>query len=147
MAPDPREGVPAKTPRLLLVEDDPDIRLLCRHLFEEAGYAVTAAADAREGARAALEGAFEVAVIDYKLPDSPGTALVRWMRRRCPGVPAILFSAYADWDLFYRASSCGARDVVAKLSSPRELLRVVKEMPARDPATAGEPLASLRRGS
>jgi len=112
--------------KLLLVEDEADIRLLCKHLFQEAGYFVTAVGDAREGARAALDNAFDIAVIDYKLPDSPGTTLVRWMRRHCPRTPAILFSAYADWDLFYRASGCGARDVVAKLSSPRELLRVVK---------------------
>lgn len=131
------------TPALLLVEDDSDIRLLCRRLFEEAGYAVTAAVNAREGARATLERAFDVAVIDYKLPDAAGTALVRWMRRRCPEVPAILFSAFADWDLFYRASRCGARDVVAKISSPRELLRVVQATPRERPA---EPFSVTRHG-
>lgn len=136
-------GVPPKVPCLLLVEDDPDIRLLCRHLFEEAGYAVTAAADAREGARAVLERAFDVAVIDYKLPDAPGTVLVRWMRRRRPEVPAILFSAYADWNLFHHARRCGARDVVAKLSSPRELLRVVETVPGGPPA---ECLSPARQG-
>jgi DNA-binding response OmpR family regulator len=117
----------ARVQKLLLVEDDPDIRVLCKHLFEQAGYAVTDVPDARQGARAALENLFDIAVIDYKLPDSPGTTLVRWMRSHCPRIPAILFSAFADWDLFYRASGCGARDVVAKLSSPKELLRVVKE--------------------
>jgi two-component system response regulator AtoC len=116
-----------KVQKLLLVEDEPDIRVLCKHLFQEAGYAVTDVPDARQGARAAMENTFDIAVIDYKLPDSPGTTLVRWMRSHCPQTPAILFSAFADWDLFYRASGCGARDVVAKLSSPKELLRVVKE--------------------
>lgn len=127
MAQTPEADAPARVQKLLLVEDDPDIRVLCRHLFEQAGYAVTDVADARQGARAAMENLFDVAVIDYKLPDSPGTTLVRWMRSHCPQTPAILFSAFADWDLFYRASGCGARDVVAKLSSPKELLRVVKE--------------------
>ncbi len=119
-------GARVKVRKLLLVEDEPDIRLLCQHMFQDAGYSVTAVGDARNGARAALENEFDIAVIDYKLPDSPGTALVRWMRRRCPRTAAILFSAYADWEMFYRASGCGARDVVAKLSSPKELLRVVK---------------------
>ena len=119
-------GACLKTLKLLLVEDEPDIRLLCRQMFQDAGYEVTALGTAREGARAAIENTFDVAVIDYKLPDLPGTALVRWMKSHCPATPAILFSAYADWNMFYRASHCGARDVVAKLSSPKELMRVVR---------------------
>jgi DNA-binding response OmpR family regulator len=127
MAQVPEAEAAARVQKLLLVEDDPDIRVLCKQIFQQAGYVVTDVPDARQGARAALENFFDIAVIDYKLPDSPGTTLVRWMRSHCPQTPAILFSAFADWDLFYRASGCGARDVVAKLSSPKELLRVVKE--------------------
>lgn len=115
-----------RTTRLLLVDDEPDVRKLCTDLFEEAGYAVTAAGDAKTGARAALEGRFDVAVIDYRLPDVRGTALVRWLRRRFPDMALIVFSAYADWDMFFRAGGVGAKDVVAKTSSPKELLRIVK---------------------
>jgi DNA-binding response OmpR family regulator len=115
-----------RTLRLLLVDDEPDVRKLCTDLFEEAGYAVTAAEDGKKGARAALKGAFDVAVIDYRLPDCRGTALVRWLRRRFPKMALIVFSAYADWDMFFRAGGVGAKDVVAKTSSPRELLRIVK---------------------
>lgn len=115
-----------RTIRLLLVDDEPDVRKLCTDLFEEAGYAVTAVEDAKRGAKAALEGRFDIAVIDYRLPDVRGTALVRWLRKRFPAMALIVFSAYADWDMFFRAGSVGAKDVVAKTSSPKELLRIVK---------------------
>ena len=115
-----------RTVKLLLVDDEPDVRKLCTDLFEEAGYAVTSAEDGKKGARAALEGSFDVAVIDYRLPDCRGTALVRWLRRRYPKMALIVFSAYADWDMFFRAGSVGAKDVVAKTSSPKELLRIVQ---------------------
>ena len=115
-----------RTVKLLLVDDEPDIRKLCSDLFEEAGYAVKAVEDAKKGARAALEERFDIAVIDYRLPDARGTALVRWLRRRFPSMALIVFSAYADWDMYFRAGSVGAKDVVAKTSSPKELLRIVK---------------------
>jgi two-component system NtrC family response regulator len=111
---------------LLLVDDEPDVLTFCADLFEEAGYAVTTAEDAKKAARAALAGRFDVAVIDYRLPDCRGTALVRWLRKRFPKMTLIVFSAYADWEMFFRAGSVGAKDVVAKTSSSKELLRVVQ---------------------
>lgn len=117
---------PVRTVKLLIVDDEPDIRRLYTSLLDDRGFEVTEAATAKEGARAALRGVFDVAVIDERLPDNRGTALVRWLRRRFPGMKLVLFSAYADWDLFFRASGCGARDVVAKDLPRSELLRVVK---------------------
>jgi DNA-binding NtrC family response regulator len=115
-----------RTLRVLLVDDEPDIRRLCGDVFEGAGYAVTPAGNARDAARAALSQPFDVAVVDYRLPDARGTALVRWLHRRFPRLAVVVFSAYADWDLFFRAGGCGARDVIAKSFSPEELLRVVR---------------------
>jgi DNA-binding NtrC family response regulator len=115
-----------KTLRLLLVDDEEDVRNLYRSIFEQAGFAVTAVETARDGARAALDGVFDVAVVDERLPDVRGTALVRWLRRRFRAMPVVLFSAFADWEMFFRASGCGAKDVVAKDVSAREILRVVR---------------------
>jgi DNA-binding NtrC family response regulator len=124
----PAQTSPAvKTVKVLLVDDEPDIRRLCTELFEGEGYVVKAVGTAREAVRAAFEGAYDVAVIDYRLPDARGTALVRWLHRRRPDMALVMFSAYADWDMFFRAGRCGARDVVAKTFSPKELLRVVKQ--------------------
>lgn len=107
------------TLRLLLVDGKPDARAP----LEDAGYAVTAVGTAREAAR--IAGSFDVAVVEQCLPDARGTALVRWLHRRHPGMRILMYSACADWELFFRARGCGAEDVVAKMLSPRELLRVL----------------------
>jgi DNA-binding response OmpR family regulator len=121
------EKVPGtRTLSVLVVDDEPDVLRLCSDLFGEAGYRVETASTAKEGARRALEGAFDVAVVDYRLPDHQGMALVRWLRRRRPGLAIVMFSAYADWEMFFRACGVGAQDVVSKAFSPRELLRVIR---------------------
>lgn len=115
-----------RTLRLLLVDDELDVRKVCSDIFESAGYKVKAVGSAKDGARAALENPFDLAVIDHRLPDARGTSLVRWLHRRFPNLPVVMFSAYADWETFFRGCRCGARDVVAKALPPRELLRVIK---------------------
>lgn len=116
----------SRTLKVLLVDDDADVRRFFRDILEAAGMAVTPAATAKEGARLALDGAYDVAVIDECLPDRRGTALVRWLRRRRPALAVVMFSAYADWPMYFRAMGCGAKDVVTKMLPARELLRVVK---------------------
>jgi DNA-binding NtrC family response regulator len=115
-----------RTLKLLLVDDEPDVRRLCTDLCENAGYQVTAVESGKKGARAALSEHFDVAIIDYRLPDCRGIALVRWLKKRFPKLATIVFSAYADWDMYFRASGAGAKDVIAKTSPPNELLRTVK---------------------
>lgn len=107
------------TLRLLLVDGKPDARAP----LEAAGFAVTSVPTAREAAR--IAGTFDVAVVEQCLPDARGLALVRWLHRRFPGMRIVMYSACADWDLFFRARGCGAEDVVAKMLTPRELLRVL----------------------
>lgn len=111
------------TLRLLLVDGRPDARAP----LEAAGYAVSTAASARQAME--LGGDFDVAVVEQCLPDGRGLALVRWLHRRFPRLRIVMYSACADWDLFFRARACGAEDVVAKQLTPRELVRVLSLKP------------------
>lgn len=120
-------AAPVRTLNLLLVDDEPDIRSLYRRVLEEEGFVVTSAADAREAAQAVFRGEFDIALIDDRLPGVRGAALARWLRRRYPRLKVVLFSAYADWDLFFRACGCGACDVLSKDFSPREVARMVRK--------------------
>jgi DNA-binding response OmpR family regulator len=118
-------GKRVRTIRLLLVDDEPDVRTYYRSVLEEAGCAVTTAGTAKEGARAALEEPFDVALVDERLPDRRGLALIRWLRRRFPSMKLVLFSAFADWDMYFRGTGLGAFDVLAKDRPTSELLRVL----------------------
>lgn len=115
-----------RTLRILLVEDEPDLRNFYRLTFEEIGCTVTATATAHEAAAAALRDPFDIAVLDERLPDRRGLALLRWLKRRFPKMIALLVSAYADWEMYFRACRYGAADVVPKGQSTKELLRVLE---------------------
>lgn len=111
--------------RLLLVDDEADVRKFYQELFDEMGLEVVSVGTVREAANAALDRPFDLAIVDERLPDGRGLALLRWLHRRFPGMRVILFSVFADWDLFSRGCDQGAYDVVSKVRPISELVRVV----------------------
>ncbi len=116
-----------RTLRLLLVDDESDIRTLYTFKLQDAGFAVTGAGSAHEAARAALDHPYDIAVIDERMARVRGLALARWLRRRFPDLVILLASAYADWEMFFRASACGVTDVVSKSSPVGELVRLARQ--------------------
>jgi len=115
-----------KTFRLLLVDDELEVRDRWKGLLEGAGFAVTTAETGKKAAKAALEGRFDAVLVEYHLPDCRGTALVRWLHKRLPGLPVIVTSACAGWDMFFKARSIGAADVIPKALPARELFRTLR---------------------
>lgn len=137
----PIEGTDAETKpmRLLLVDDEPDVRSLYRVVLEEGGFQVVDFATAHEAAQEARRTSYDIAVIDERMARVRGLALARWLRRRFPGMVILVASAYADWDMYFRASACGATDVVSKTLPARELLRVARMSTGRTPSAESGP--------
>lgn len=86
--------------RVLLVDDDDDLRHLLRTALEDGGCTVSAAATGSEARRMVAPGSLEphVLVCDNRLPDTDGLTLMSELRRRMPRLPAILISAHLDTD-------------------------------------------------
>src|SRR5437588_12978021 len=85
--------------RVLVIEDDNDIRRLITESLRSAGLDVVAAIDARQALRTALARKPAAVVLDIGLPDSDGTQFVsRWRERRPDAneVPIIIVSGRAD---------------------------------------------------
>lgn len=83
--------------RVLIVDDDPDIRLMMRVLFRDEGWETLEAASARE----ALElldasSGVEMIVLDHRMPELTGLELARNLRETMPGQPIVMCSAYLD---------------------------------------------------
>jgi len=110
--------------RVLLVEDDEDVRALLRDLLTDAGYMVTDAgrlADARLALAEPPGTAFDLVVVDVMLPDGHGTALVQAAERR--GVKSLVVTGNPDRMTLFEGQGV---DYLSKPFRPVEFLRRVE---------------------
>jgi DNA-binding NtrC family response regulator len=112
--------------RILIVDDEADIRLAVRDYLGAFGYRVDVAGDCRSGLERFRETPPDVAVVDYRLPDGTVFDLLPAMRQAGPDVPVIVLTGHASIDLAVRAIKEGAEQFLTK---PVELpaLKVVIE--------------------
>jgi len=132
----------ARQIRILVVEDDPSIRLGLEDTLNAKGYEVDAVARGGEGAERALNGRYDLVVLDVMLPDLDGFEVCRRIRAsRGPqrSVPVIMLSARgAELDRV-RGLELGADDYVTKPFSLMELLARVASVLRRARGAAAEP--------
>ena len=83
-------------PRILHVDDDPDIRLLISASLHEFGYVVATAGTNEEALELAKRLKFDLCILDIKLPDGTGIELCQQLRELQPGVPIVYYSGYAE---------------------------------------------------
>src|SRR5580692_8746211 len=122
---DPTSSTPALG-RVLVVEDDPSVQKLLKHLFEAEGYAV----EVHGNGQSALESfhAFPPAIIvlDLRLPKLSGSDLCKEVKAQAPTLPIVVLSATSDVSDKVILLELGADDYVTKPFSPRELLARVR---------------------
>jgi DNA-binding response OmpR family regulator len=127
----PRTDVTAEPPKVLIVDDDPSLRLLCRVNLELEGYRVVEARNVAEAEEAFTSGDVELVLLDIHIGADDGVELMRSLRKR--GLPAavVLFTGSAQLDRDTRAEADG---VVPKPFQLDELLGVVRTLIGRTPA-------------
>lgn len=115
-----QEHAPAP-PKLLIIDDDvPLCELLSTYLRDE-GFQVESAHTGALGERAALQGAFELVVLDVMLPDKKGFDVLRQIRVQSQ-VPVLMLTARGDELDRVLGLELGADDYLSKPFSARELL-------------------------
>ena len=115
----------------LVVDDQPDVRLLIRALIEAAGGAVVVgeAPDGRAGVDLAEALHPEVVVLDWMMPGMNGIVAARRIRAASPDARIILCSAYSDRALEDEARGAGVDRCVSK-DDIASLPRVIGELAA-----------------
>jgi DNA-binding response OmpR family regulator len=139
-------------PRLLVVDDEAELRALLVEYFERHGFDVTAAADAaaaREALAASLPAA---AILDVHLPGENGLSLARWLRQAHPRIGLLMLTTASEPVDRIVGLELGADDYLPKPFEPRELLARVRavlrrtELPRLDEAVAAaSPAPASRR--
>jgi CheY-like chemotaxis protein len=78
--------------RILVIDDQPQIRDNCREALEEAGHTVTVAADGREGVRLYHRAPVDLVILDLYMPEQDGLATIRELLATTPDLPIIAMS-------------------------------------------------------
>ena len=88
--------------RVLLVDDDRDVRNVAAAMVAEIGYEVTAAASGEEGLEHLRKTTFDLLISDVAMPGTNGVELARAARALAPAMPVLFASGYADLQTFGR---------------------------------------------
>jgi two-component system, OmpR family, response regulator QseB len=139
----PESPVEPPRPRLLLVEDDPELAPLLARLLFEKGYLVDVAHDGQRGLHLGLSGRYDVLVVDRGLPALEGVDLVRRLRRAGISAPVLILSAWGTVDDRVEGLDAGAEDYLLKPFEMAELLARLRALQRRNLALA----ESLRLGT
>ena len=113
--------------RILVVDDDTDIRLLLRELLERAGYAVDEAQDGREALRTLFTTPPALVILDVTMPDMDGYQTLERIRDLSE-VPVLMLTARTQELEKVRGLAAGADDYVAKPFGRQELLARVQAL-------------------
>ncbi|MBD2598386.1 PAS domain-containing protein [Nostoc spongiaeforme FACHB-130] len=134
----PADDLPALAGvRVLIVDDEPDIRQLFQLILEEYGIEVTAVASANAALSTlvANPGGYDVLLSDIGLPEQDGYMLMRQVRELSPElggqIPAVALTAYASDADYTEALAAGYQMHLAKPVEPAQLLSVVAVLSGR----------------
>lgn len=100
--------------RILVVDDEPVIRLFLEELFEDEGYEVETAQSIAEGLAALRASCFNLVVTDKNLPDGTGFEMVHAAKEQVPPCEAMIVTGYASLDSAVMALQIGAYDYILK---------------------------------
>ena len=124
--------------RLLLVEDELDIQSFLKRSLEEAGYEVEAAADGKTAQRLAIEGPFDILIVDLGLPDIDGISLILRLRQSGVRAPVLILSVRRSVDDRVHGLEQGGDDYLTKPFALAELLARLRNLLKRNTSSGNE---------
>src|SRR5262249_21205783 len=140
----PRIGIePMRTtPRILIVDDEPNVRLMFRTTLQPSGYRVGEAEDGVSALEQLGDGPVDLVLLDLQMPRLGGMDGLRRMREHGDETPVIIVTAHGSIPDAVEAMRLGAIDFLSKPVTPEALRRIVGEVIARHEES--EPLSAPR---
>jgi two-component system phosphate regulon response regulator OmpR len=125
----------ASPARLIVLDDDPEMRGLLQRYLSENGFSVRTVADAKALDRALVREPADVLILDLMMPDEDGLSVCRRLRGSGVDTPIIMLTARGDPIDRILGLEMGADDYLPKPFVPRELLARIAAIQRRRPAT------------
>jgi DNA-binding NtrC family response regulator len=125
--------------KILVVDDEADIRRLLQEILQEEGFEIEVAANAREARERRAQRPPDLILLDIWMPDVDGVTLLReWNSNPAVSCPVVMMSGHGTVETAVEATRLGAFDFIEKpLSISKLLLTVHRALDSRRPAGAG----------
>ncbi|HEY4363178.1 MAG TPA: sigma-54 dependent transcriptional regulator [Bryobacteraceae bacterium] len=117
--------------RILVIDDEPDIRDSLEALLTQERYHVTLAANATEGLKRLESSAYDLVLLDLMMPDKSGMQVLQEVRARDTDTPIFLLTAYGSIEVAVQALKHGASDYFSKPWDNEKLLIEIERMLAK----------------
>jgi DNA-binding response OmpR family regulator len=133
--------------RVLVIDDEPDVLLLCRVNLQHAGYDVIEAADGAHGVARAVDELPDAIVLDLMLPVMDGYSVLAALRSddRTRAIPVLVLTAKAQREDRVRCWEEGASDYMTKPFSPAALSSALEQLLAMSPEERDERREAMLR--
>ncbi len=120
----------AKT-RLLIVDDEDDLRELLSQVLSNSGYEIQTASDGAQALSVLKSATFDVVLLDIQMPKVDGIQVLKHLKSHKPQTKTIVLTGYADLRNAMEAREFGAKDFISKPYKLEDVLstieRVLKE--------------------
>jgi len=113
--------------KVLIVDDELNMRLVLAAMLKKEGYAITSAADGREALQILKSNKMDVVVTDLKMPHLDGMALLSCITEQYPEVPVIIITAHGTVATAVEALKKGALDYITKPFELEDLKNVISK--------------------
>src|SRR5262245_41651540 len=122
----PREPALEDPCRILVVDDEVNLRAVLKGLLERDGYSVDEASDGKAGLEKTRERAYAAVITDLKMPEMDGAQLLAALKAEQPEVPVVLLTAHGSVQNAVDAMRRGAFDFLTKPFDKDELGQVLE---------------------
>lgn len=112
--------------KILVIDDDAAIRLLCKTILKMAEYEVETKENVAEGLAELEKNKYDLLLLDIQLPDKYGTEALPEIKEKYPEMSVIMVSGYGNMEIVMGCFLMGAFDYVAKPFSKDYLVRSIK---------------------
>jgi DNA-binding response OmpR family regulator len=131
--------------RVLIVDDEPNVRLVLATALNSVGYDVVEAEDGDQALErlTSLETNYDLALLDLQMPRMDGIELLSRLRDAGSAVPVVILTAHGSIPEAVTAMKLGAIDFLTKPITPEALRRIVAEVIARHASAGGDPHPSI----